>query len=136
MVNVASFGPCDGPLAAFNVLSCLGKRVGAERHEFAGERVLLVRSHINAFCACCPCGVLKTTVASEIPAASEGLISATFQVRFEFQPNIFFRKALKVVSLGSVAELAEVPAADLAGHGGRCLRIGTQAGQRQRKYQE
>src|SRR5208337_1575139 len=52
---------------------------------------------------CCPWGVLKTMVTSAMPAASDGLISAIFQVRSGFQPNIFFRKSLKVASLGSDA---------------------------------
>src|SRR5215831_6678738 len=49
---------------------------------------------------CWPFGVLKTTVACEIPEASEGLMSTTFHVRSAFQPNIFFKNALKVASEG------------------------------------
>src|SRR5271157_4378286 len=65
---------------------------------------------------CCPLGVLKITMASEMPGASDGLISTTFQVRSVFQPNICLRNALKVASLGSgVAELAGAPEVACAG---------------------
>src|ERR1039458_6212869 len=67
--------------------------------------------------ACWPFGVLKTTAASERPAASDGLMSTTFQVRSWFQPNMCLRNALNVASLGSdPCELAEdTPGAVLAG---------------------
>src|ERR1019366_8416574 len=56
------------------------------------------------------------TVASERPAASEGLISTTFQVRSWFQPNMCLRNSLKVASLGSSpCELVDAPAVVLAG---------------------
>src|ERR1035437_10254487 len=56
------------------------------------------------------------TVASDRPAASEGLISTTFQVRSWFQPNICLRNSLKVASLGSgPCELADAPGTVLAG---------------------
>src|SRR5208337_933111 len=64
---------------------------------------------------CCPLGVLKMIVTSAIPAASEGLISATFHVRSGFQPNIFFRNSLNVASLGSDAVDEVEPAVVLAG---------------------
>src|ERR1700690_3027829 len=64
---------------------------------------------------CCPLGVLKTTVTSVMPAASDGLISATFQLSSLFQPNIFFRKSLMVASLGSEALAAVVELAGFAG---------------------
>src|SRR5580698_1306534 len=59
---------------------------------------------------CWPFGVLNTTVASVMPAASDCLISATFQLSSWFQPNIFLRKESTVASLGS--EL--LPLVDLA----------------------
>src|ERR1019366_2655433 len=66
--------------------------------------------------ACWPFGVLKTIVASERPAASDGLISTTFQVRSWFQPNMCLRKALNVASLGSgPCELVDAPGTVLAG---------------------
>src|ERR1022692_1615873 len=64
---------------------------------------------------CWPLGVLKTIVTSAMPATSDGLISAIFQVRSGFQPNIFFRNSLNVTSLGSGAVDAVEPAAVLAG---------------------
>ena len=50
---------------------------------------------------CWPWGVLNTAVTSVNPGASAGLISAIFQVRSWFQPNICFRKESTVASLGS-----------------------------------
>src|SRR5271166_941858 len=62
---------------------------------------------------CCPCGVLKTTVAWGIPGAGDDLISETFQVSCWFQPNIFFRKESTVVSLGR--KVLFVPVVEAAG---------------------
>src|SRR5271165_6766220 len=73
---------------------------------------------------CCPLGVLKITRASEMPGASEGLISTTFQVRSVSQPNIFLRNSLKVASLGrGVAEPADALEVVLAGAAADCCAV-------------
>src|SRR5271166_4696503 len=72
---------------------------------------------------CCPWGVLKTIVTSAMPAASDGLISAIFQVRSGFQPNIFFRNSLNVASLGSVVEDDVEPPVVLAGAVPACCAL-------------
>ena len=48
MVMAASFGPCEGPLTPFSCSRVVGKRIGAERHQVAGEGMLLVGGHIDA----------------------------------------------------------------------------------------
>src|SRR5271165_189601 len=74
--------------------------------------------------SCCPLGVLKTTTASEMPGASDGLISATFQVSSVSQPNIFLRNSLKVASLGrGVAEPADALEAVFAGAAVDCCAL-------------
>ena len=54
--------------------------------------------------------LFRSTVACEMPDASEGLMSAIFQLSSWFQPNIFFRKPSTVASLGNepLADVDEV----------------------------
>src|SRR5208283_2737238 len=73
---------------------------------------------------CCPLGVLKITRASEMPGASEGLISTTFQVSSVSQPNIFLRNSLKVASLSSdAAEVVDAADVVFGGAGADCCAV-------------
>src|ERR1700759_5270510 len=107
MVMGASCEPWTGPETPFSA-----SRVSAN-----GSAPKGTRSPVNAnfwsgvmyiLVACCPLGVLKTTVACVIPEASDGLISAIFQLRSWFHPNIAFRKELRVASLGPEPLLLDV----------------------------
>src|SRR5208337_4933988 len=73
---------------------------------------------------CCPLGVLKITRASEMPGASEGLISTTFHVSSVSQPNIFLRNSLTVASLGSgAAEVVDALELVFAGAAADCWAV-------------
>ena len=81
------------------------KWIGPERHQLARERELLVGRDINSR-NLLPFGRAEDDGRFDMPDASDGLMSAIFQVRSVFQPNIFFRKESTCL-LGSEALLLE-----------------------------
>src|ERR1035438_4127489 len=113
IVTAASVAPCTGPLAAFN--SALAAAKGSAPNGTMSPVIANFWSGVtNSRKICWPWGVLKTAVTSAKPGASAGLMSATFQVKSWFQPNICFRNASAVASLGSAA-IALAVVAGLAG---------------------
>src|SRR5450755_1053891 len=110
MVTAASDAPWTGPLAAFK--SHLATAKGSAPNGTMSPVIANFWSGVTKIRKTCwPCGVLKIAVTSVKPGASADLISAIFQVKSLFQPNICFKKPSTVASVGS----AEVEPAVVAG---------------------